>query len=63
MHVFFYKQHFYKQRQVEIGKKLSKKLSNTLKLNFWQKCPNKQVWLFQWDYMINCNENENHNER
>ena len=24
LHAFFYKQHFYKQRQAEIGKKLSK---------------------------------------
>ena len=22
----------------------------------------KQVFLFQWDYMINCNENENEND-
>ena len=25
-----YKQHFYKQQQVEIGKKIKKKLNNTL---------------------------------
>ena len=30
----FYKQHFYKQRQAEIGKKIKHKLSNTLRLNF-----------------------------
>ena len=23
----------------------------------------KQVHFFQWDYMINCNENENDNEK
>ena len=21
------------------------------------------MWLFQWGYMINCNENENNNEK
>ena len=31
---FFYKQHFYKQRQAEIGKKNKQMLSNTLRLNF-----------------------------
>ena len=34
MYAFFYKQHFYKQRQAEIGKKIKQKLSNTLRLNF-----------------------------
>ena len=34
MHTFFYKQHFYKQRQAEINKKNKQKLSNTLRLNF-----------------------------
>ena len=29
-----YKQHFNKQRQAEIGKKIKQKLSNTLRLNF-----------------------------
>ena len=43
--LFLYKQHFYKQHLAEIDKKLSKKLNNTLRLNFWQKCPNKQMWL------------------
>ena len=23
----------------------------------------KQVFLYQWDYMINCNENENDNDK
>ena len=23
----------------------------------------KQIFLFQWDYMINCNENENDNRK
>ena len=32
--IFFCKQHFYKQRQVEIGKKFKQKLGHTLKLNF-----------------------------
>ena len=31
---FFYKQHFYNQRQAEIGKKIKQMLINTLKLNF-----------------------------
>ena len=31
---FFHKQHFYKQRQAEIGKKMKQMLSNTLRLNF-----------------------------
>ena len=30
-----YKQHFCKQRQSEIGKKIKQMLSNTLRLNFW----------------------------
>ena len=35
MHAFFYKQHFYKQRQAgKIGKKIKQKLSNTPRLNF-----------------------------
>ena len=34
-HTFFlYKQHFYKQHQTEIGKKIKQRLSNTLRLNF-----------------------------
>ena len=39
---FFYKQHFYKQRQAEI----KQKPSNNLRLNLWQKCQNKQVQLY-----------------
>ena len=35
LHAFSYKQNFYKQRQAEIGKKLS----NTARPNFWQTCP------------------------
>ena len=31
--LFLYEQHFYKQRQAEIGKKIKKKLSSTLRLN------------------------------
>ena len=31
----FYKQHFYKQRQAEIGKQFKQILSNTLTLNFF----------------------------
>ena len=31
---FFYKQHFYNQRQAEIGKKIKQMLSNTLRWNF-----------------------------
>ena len=34
LHAFFYKPQFYKQRQVEIGKKLKQELSNTLRVNF-----------------------------
>ena len=43
--------------------KIKQKLSNTLRLNFWQTCPKKQVSLSQWDYRINCNGNENDNEK
>ena len=32
---FFNKQHFYKQSQAEIGKKIKQTLCNTLRLNFW----------------------------
>ena len=31
---FFCKQHFYKQRQAETGKKIKQKLNKTLRLNF-----------------------------
>ena len=31
---FSYKQHYYKQRQAEIGKKIKQLLSNSLRLNF-----------------------------
>ena len=31
---FFYKQQLYKQRQVEIGKKIKQILTNALRLNF-----------------------------
>ena len=34
LHVFFYKQHLYKQWRAEIGKKKKQKLSNTVMLNF-----------------------------
>ena len=34
LYAFSFKQHFNKQRQVEIGKKIKQTLSNTLKLNF-----------------------------
>ena len=34
VHVLFYKQHFYKQRQAEIGKKIKQMLSNPLRPNF-----------------------------
>ena len=40
---FFYKIHFYKQRQAEIGKKMKQMLSNTLRLNF---CYLKIIRLF-----------------
>ena len=33
-YAFLYKQHFYKQHQAEIGKKIEQRLSNTLRLNF-----------------------------
>ena len=31
---YFYKQHYYKLHQAEIGKKITQKLSNTLRLHF-----------------------------
>ena len=34
VYAFLYTQHFYKQRQAEVGKKIEQRLSNTLKLNF-----------------------------
>ena len=34
IHSFLYKQHFYKQRQAEIGQKIKQMLSNTLRRNF-----------------------------
>ena len=59
---FVYKQHFYKQCQVEIGKNLSKSYATPeaeLLINMFK----KQACLYQWDYMINCNDNENDNGR
>ena len=41
--------------------KINQKLSNTLRLCFWQTCPKKQVCLYQWCYIISCNENDNGN--
>ena len=32
---FSYKQHFYRKRKAEIGKKIKPMLSNTLRLNLW----------------------------
>ena len=39
--------------------KNKQKLGSTLRLNFRRTC--LKVCLFQLDYMINCNENENDN--
>ena len=44
---FFYKQHFYKQRQAEIGKEIKQKLNNTPRLNF---CYLKIFQFFQPSY-------------
>ena len=70
----FYKQHFSKQRQAEIGKKSSKcevtpwdwiihilypKIIGHI-LKKWAK---RQVCLYSWDYAINDNENEDENEK
>ena len=55
---FFHLSNTYKQHQVEIGKKWSK----TLWLNYWQ-TSNKTSFLSQWDYIINCNENKNDNQK
>ena len=44
---FFQKQHFYKQRQSEIGKKIKQMLSNTLRLNF---CYLKIIDIFHLRY-------------
>ena len=41
------------------SQKIKQKLSNTRRLSFWQTCPKKQVHLYQWCYIINCNENDN----
>ena len=56
----FYKQHFYKQRQTEIWKKLSKSWATLWGWTF-ENMSRKQVCLYQWGYMINCNENQNYN--
>ena len=34
LYTLFYKQHFYKQSEAEIGKKIKEMLSNTMRLNF-----------------------------
>ena len=47
MQTLFYKQHFYKQCQAEIGKKLSAKAKQRPEAELLtRKCPNKLVWLF-----------------
>ena len=46
IHAFLKRKHFCKQRQAKIGKKNKQKLSDNQRLNFWQKYPNKQAWLF-----------------
>ena len=38
-----HKQYFYKEHQAEIEKKVKQRLSNTLRLIFWQKCPKNCV--------------------
>ena len=46
-YTLFYKQHFYKQHQAEIDKKIKQKLSNTLRLNF---CHLKTIAFFHPRY-------------
>ena len=60
---FFYRQHFYKERQAEIGKKIKKMLSNTMRLNFRYL---KIIHILHSRYhpkLTNHNENENENEK
>ena len=56
------KQHFSKQRQAEIGKKLSKSKQYP-EAELLTNISKKEIFLYQWDYIINCNENENDNEK
>ena len=58
--MLFYKQHFYKQRQAEIDKNLSKCYVNNRTHS--KKYAKEQVYLYSWDYTINSNENEDENE-
>ena len=46
-YTLFYKQHLYKQRQTEIGKKVKQMLSNALRLNF---CYLKIIHIFHPRY-------------
>ena len=58
---FLFKQHFYKQRQTEICKILSKTPQQHSETGLLRNMPQKRVSLCQWSYMINCSENGNHN--
>ena len=51
-HTLFYNQHFYKQDQAKISKKLSKSFATP-----WGETLNKYIQKRQ-DYMINCNEKD-----
>ena len=58
LHVFFVFLFFVSNTLAEIGKTLrkTKQLPETELLT---NMSNKQVCLYQWNYMINCNENDN----
>ena len=78
LHAFFNKQHFYNQRQAEIGKKIKQKISNTLRLNFcylkivYSPHPRYhpkiigdilKMYKKKQGHMINDNKNETENEK
>ena len=59
----FYKQHFYKQHEAEIGKKILAKAKQHPEAEHLTNISKKQVYLFQQEYMIYCNKNEHTNEK
>ena len=58
--MLLYKKYSYKQYQARIGKKIRQKLRTPWGWTFGNKVY-KKGWQFEWDYMIDCNENENDN--
>ena len=59
---FFYKEHFLSNARLKWAKKLSKAKQHP-EAELLANMSKKYVCLYQWGYMINCNENENDNDK